>query len=172
MQNLSPSQVMEEVQTRQDPLTSLTRGAQLMRGPSVLSTASTILPAYEPPPRPLSPAHSTIREDSETSAVPSRRDVSDHISVAFPPHDLEQQAPAPLLRAPTYRSMASIIPPYSRWRNKYQELTGHNGSIRSQPNRWGCMMDYGWRIWGVVVVVILTTMITIIVAVIVTQKKQ
>jgi len=166
---------MEAAPNRPDPLSSLSRGAQLNRNISVISTASTILPAYEPPPRAHSPTHSTIHEGSERSAAPYRPEpLLDQATVPLRSDDLERQTPPPadLLRAPTYRTINSILPPYTRKGSKYQELLGDNGSLRPRPNGCGCMMDYGWRIWGAVVAVVLLTMITVIVVVILTEKKS
>lgn len=79
------------------------------------------------------------------------------------------RTPPPLLhrtltRLPTYRS--AILPPYSRWggeRDKYTTLRDLEAQGLS-TERPRCL-QYGWRIWFIVVFVMVVTVITIGVAV-------
>ncbi len=94
-------------------------------------------------------------------------------NTAYSPYPLNypepSRSPPPLLRRtltrlPTYRS--AMLPPYSRWggeRDKYAALRDLEAQGLSME-RPRCL-QYGWRIWLVVVIVIVVTVVTIAVAV-------
>ena len=94
-------------------------------------------------------------------------------NTSYSPYSLNypepSRSPPPLLRRtltrlPTYRS--AILPPYSRRggeRDKYAALRGLEAQGLS-TERPRCL-QYGWRIWLVVVIVIVVTVVTIAVAV-------
>jgi hypothetical protein len=156
-------------QRDRDPSTGLARNV------SVISTTSTILPAYEPrraPSPDLSVIHSLHSFSTPSIRVMSPPPVHSYASTHTPSihTDIERalspSTHAPLLRAPPYRSTNS--PGHSVWGDKYAQIPGNR--LYGQPNRFGCLSNYGWRLWAMVVGVILVTMITIIVAVIMTSK--
>ena len=78
--------------------------------------------------------------------------------------------PSPLLRqntihrSDTFRSVATVLPPYSRWGDKYETLSGLESHANLDADDRPRCLQHGWRIWAAVVVVIAITIIAIVAA--------
>lgn len=127
----------------------------------------------EPPEpyRPPSPAPTMAQ--SETSTVSPQPLIRPEPTVTPSPathhttiHRSDTTASRPgLFKTPTYRSVASVLPPYSRWGSgdKYEALSGIESQVNLSASERGCW-QHQWRIWGVVVVAIVVTIVTIVAA--------
>jgi hypothetical protein len=136
-----------------------------------LHTAESHLMEPPEPYRPPSPAPTTAH--SEASTVSPQPLIRPEASVT--PSPLSHQtsirrsnttASRPgLFKTPTYRSVASVLPPYSRWGNgdKYETLSGIESQVNLSSERRGCW-QHQWRIWAAVVLVIVVTIVTIVAA--------
>lgn len=122
---------------------------------------------YRPPSPTPTTAHSEASTISpqplirpEASIMPSP--LSRHTSIYR--SNTTASRPA-LFKTPTYRSVASVLPPYSRWGNgdKYEALSGIELEMSLSSGRKGCW-QHQWRIWTAVVVVIVVTIVTIVAA--------
>jgi hypothetical protein len=110
--------------------------------------------------------------ESLRSTSPAPTAFSEKSSVApqslIRPH--QPSTPSPLvrqntiLRSDTIRSVATVLPPYSRWGDKYEALSGLESYANLDGDDRPRCLRAGWRIWTVVVVVIAITIIAIVAA--------
>jgi len=117
---------------------------------------------HSPAPAPLStfpPSNLTSANNDDINTSYSPNPLTNPERVQSPPPPLRRT----LTRLPTYRS--AILPPYSRWGRGDKYATLRDLEAQGLSTERPRCLQYGWRIWLVVVAVIVVTVVTIAVAV-------
>jgi hypothetical protein len=108
-----------------------------------------------------SPAPTTATAFSEKSSVAPQSLIRPH--QPYTPSSLARQST--IHRSDTLRSVATVLPPYSRWgTDKYEALSGLESHANLDGDNRPRCLQHGWRIWAAVVVVIAITIIAIVAA--------
>jgi hypothetical protein len=98
---------------------------------------------------------------SEQSSVAPQSLIRPH-QPHTPPFLLRQNT---IHRSDTIRSIATVLPPYSRWgEDKYEALSGLESHANLDADDKPRCLQHGWRIWAAVVAVIVITIIAIVAA--------